>query len=195
MTGPLEAFLEALNSSEEAAEHAAQDFARLPVSERLAALDDLTGLLAHPQPDRRWWAVRLLSEVSPEAALPPLLSALQDTDASVRQCAALGLRQRPDPSAVFPLIAALEDADVLTAQLAGQALTAIGPPAVEPLIACLPSLSPRSRPLGVRALAEARDPRAIPALFAALEDASLLVEYWANEGLERLGVGMVFFAP
>lgn len=195
MTGPLEAFLEALGCGEEAAERAAQDFAQLPVLERRAALEALTVLLAHPHPEERWWAVRLLSEVAHEAVLPLLLAALQDPDACVRQCAALSLRQRPDPSAVFPLIAALEDADMLTAQLAGRALTAIGLPAVEPLIARLPSLPQRSRPLGLRALAELCDPRAITALFAALEDDSLLVEYWANEGLERLGVGMVFFAP
>lgn len=195
MTDPLEIFLEALGRGEEFAEQAAQDFARLPVSERLAALEALADLMADPQPDQRWWAVRLLNEVPHEAVLPLLLIALQDPDASVRQCAALSLRQRPTSSAVLPLIAALHDADLLTAQLAGQALAAIGPPAVEPLIACLPGLLSSRRLLGMRALAELSDSRAIPALFAALEDDSLLVGYWANEGLERLGMGMAFFAP
>jgi HEAT repeat protein len=45
-----------------------------------------------------------------------------------------------------------------------------------------------------RALASIGDTRAIPALFDALDDSALL-EYWANEGLERMGVGMCFFSP
>jgi HEAT repeat protein len=47
----------------------------------------------------------------------------------------------------------------------------------------------------VRALSNINDPQAIPPLLAALNDTSRIVEYWAEHGLERLGVGMVFFNP
>ena len=42
---------------------------------------------------------------------------------------------------------------------------------------------------------EAADTRAIPALFKALEDESAIAQYWADEGLERMGVGQVYFKP
>jgi hypothetical protein len=32
-------------------------------------------------------------------------------------------------------------------------------------------------------------------MFAALNEDSALIEYWANEGLDRMGVGMKLFAP
>jgi len=32
-------------------------------------------------------------------------------------------------------------------------------------------------------------------LMKALEEDSALMEFWAQEGLERLGVGMLFFKP
>jgi hypothetical protein len=36
---------------------------------------------------------------------------------------------------------------------------------------------------------------AIPALFAALDDPSAAVTYYAEEALARMGVGMVYFEP
>jgi len=53
----------------------------------------------------------------------------------------------------------------------------------------------RVRVEAVRAFAKIGDPRAIPALFEALDEGSALIEYWANEGLEKMGVGMVFYKP
>jgi HEAT repeat protein len=47
----------------------------------------------------------------------------------------------------------------------------------------------------VRALALNQDPDAIPPLYAALEDSSSMVEHWAVDGLERRGLGMVYFPP
>jgi HEAT repeat protein len=46
-----------------------------------------------------------------------------------------------------------------------------------------------------RALALIGDTAAIPALFRALDDESAIVAHWADEGLERLGVGQVYFRP
>ena len=48
----------------------------------------------------------------------------------------------------------------------------------------------------IKALAEIKDPRCIEAFFLAIQNGdSPLVEYWADQGLERLGVGMSFFKP
>jgi HEAT repeat protein len=46
-----------------------------------------------------------------------------------------------------------------------------------------------------RALALIGDSRAIPVLFEALDDQSAYVGFWSDEGLDRMGVGMVFFKP
>jgi hypothetical protein len=32
-------------------------------------------------------------------------------------------------------------------------------------------------------------------LFEELDDSSALIEYWASEGLEKMGVGLVYFKP
>ena len=93
------------------------------------------------------------------------------------------------------LIHALHDPDPLAARLAGDALTAIGGPAVQRCWRLLRAVLLSVRLLAIRTLACIQDPGAIPALFSALDDSSMLVEYWANEGLERMGVGMVFFKP
>ena len=53
----------------------------------------------------------------------------------------------------------------------------------------------RARINAARALAEMRVEAAIPILFEALDDPLSIVVYWAEEGLERLGVGMTFFKP
>jgi HEAT repeat protein len=79
--------------------------------------------------------------------------------------------------------------------LAGDALVAIGSPAVPALLEVLQAGVHPARLEAVRALARIGDERAIPALFTALDDSSALIEYWANEGLERMGVGMVFYRP
>jgi HEAT repeat protein len=93
------------------------------------------------------------------------------------------------------LIAALQDNDRLLARLAGDALIAIGEPAVEALLAVFRDGDLPPRLDAARALALIGDRRAIPALFEALDGDSSLIAYWAETGLERMGVGMVFFQP
>ena len=116
-------------------------------------------------------------------------------NATRRQCAAVGVRLRPDAGAVLPLVALLEDSDHLCAELAANALVEIGAPAVTALIDVLSGGSRPARLQAARALAQIGDQRAIPALFAVLDEDSALLEYWAAEGLERMGVGMAFFSP
>lgn len=159
------------------------------------ALPILADLLSDPQPDKRWWAVRVLAEINHPQVAPLLLAALHDADVSVRHCAALALRQQPAPQAIPALIAALESDDPLLARLAGDALIAIGGEAVPPLLEIMQNGPRPARLEAVRALAKIRDHRAILALFTASEDDSALIEYWAEEGLEQMGVGMTFFKP
>ncbi len=158
-------------------------------------LPALAERLSNPEADVRWWAVRGLAEVQDESVPELLLKALADPDVGVRWCAGLALRRRPSEQAVPALVDALADGQTLTRRLAGDALVAIGSPAVEQLLGVLQNGVHVARLEAARALAKIADTRTIPALFAALDDNSALIEYWANEGLEKMGVGMVFYRP
>jgi HEAT repeat protein len=171
------------------AEAAVREFTSRPS----VALPVLRALLSDSDPDVRWWAARALAEIR-DPQVPELLrSALRDADVSVRQCAALGLREQATPRAIQDLIALLNDEDRLLARLAADALIAIGAEAVPALLEVLQNGPQTGRLEAVRALARIGDQRAIATLFTALDDPSAIVEYWADEGLERMGIGMVFF--
>jgi HEAT repeat protein len=159
------------------------------------ALDPLILISHSPDPDRRWWAVRCLAELDLPASRACLRAALHDDAASVRECAALGLRQSPSTEAIPDLTWALNSRDLLLVRLAADALAACGPTAIPALADAALSSNPAIRIEAVRALASTNDPGAIPALFRALEDRSTLVGHWAEQGLDRLGMGMVYFRP
>ena len=186
---------ELVSGDDERAEAAALCMAELPAAQCQEALQALSDLLHKGDEDGRWWAVRALAELPAAEAAGLLITALGDRACSVRQCAALGLRLRPDPRAIPDLLAALGDPDSLLAALAADALTAIGAPAVPGLLAVLQQGNNQARLEAVRALAEIGDERAIPDLFASLDEDSAMMEYWASEGLERMGVGMAYFFP
>jgi hypothetical protein len=40
-----------------------------------------------------------------------------------------------------------------------------------------------------------QEPETIAALFRAIDDPSSIVSHWAEQGLEDLDIGMVFFEP
>jgi HEAT repeat protein len=159
------------------------------------AVKPLQERLSHPEVEVRWWAVRALAEIHDERISELLAQALADPDKSVRWCAGLALRKNPSPEAGLALIGLLAEKDALTRRLAGDALVAIGSQAVPQLLEAMQHGDPSVRIETVRALAKIGDQSAIPALFEALEDGSALVEYWASEGLEKMGVGMVFYKP
>ena len=73
--------------------------------------------------------------------------------------------------------------------------TRIGPPAVPALIAALQEGEILTRAGAARALSIIQSKDAIPALCAALDDSSAIVTYYAEEALERMGVGLVLFRP
>lgn len=144
--------------------------------------------------DARWWAVRALAEFRGEEAVKALIEALRDPEPSVRQGAALALRKQAARQSVPALVAALDDPDYLTGHLSVDALVAVGEEAVPALMEVMETGSHAARVNAVRALAMIGDQRAIPVLFKALEGGPVM-QHWAEEGLERMGVGMMFFKP
>ena len=197
MADELADLLNRLSADDDTARQAAEQIATYGE----AALTALQPLLSHEQADLRWWAVRTCANIQDGADITPvLIQAMRDPDPAVRQCAALGLQQRPDDRAVPALIAVLSDPDSLVARLAANALAATGAAAVPELIHLLENdqvdeINSKARLEAIRALALTGDTRSIPTLFNALDSDSALMEYWASEGLDRMGVGMAFFKP
>lgn len=158
-------------------------------------VEPLQQRLFNPETEVRWWAVRALAVIDDQRVPSLLVNALSDPDKSVRWCAGLALRTHPLEQAALALIARLSDQDTLTRRLAGDALVAIGGSIVPQLIDVMQHGVHLTRLEAVRALAKIGDQRCIPALFEGLDDGSALIEYWASEGLEKMGVGMVFYKP
>lgn len=184
---------ELLSGDDERAEKAAHAL----MQNQQAALPELYKLLESPDPDQRWWAVRTLAGCEPTQQITrSLLAALDDSSSEVRQSAALGLCHQPTPEAIPALIRSLDDPDPMLASLAGNALSLLKAAAVPALMDALDQQhSPTARREIVRALAEIGDPRAIPALMKSIESDSALLQYWAEHGLEKLGLGMIFVKP
>jgi HEAT repeat protein len=159
------------------------------------ALHALDALRASSDVEARWWAVRALAEFSAGQAAPRLAAALDDSDLAVRQCAALGLSQRPGVEAIPALAQALASPDSLLARLAANALAAAGPHGTPALTAILEDQNHPGRMEAARALALAADPQAIPILYKVCDEGSAWMEYWAGVGLDRMGVGMMYFKP
>ena len=64
------------------------------------ALPALFKLLDESDPNKRWWAIRVLSAI-PDPEVPERLrQALSDPDYTIRQCAALGLSQQPSVNTI-----------------------------------------------------------------------------------------------
>jgi HEAT repeat protein len=159
-----------------------------------AALPALLELTRSESEDLRWWAVRALA-ASPHTQTGNLLPLLNDSAPQVRAATALALGLHPDESAVSALIHALADEDAMTANLAGNALVKIGAPAVDDLIGVMKEAPLSLRIIALRTLAEIRDHRSIPVLMQSMNEESAVLQYWAQTGLERLGLDMVYIKP
>jgi HEAT repeat protein len=146
--------------------------------------------------DARWWAVRALA-ASSHTQSEHLIPLLDDPAFDVRAAAALALCHHPHEDAIPALIKTLADEDSITAGLAATALVKIGKPATESLIEVFAGAKTniRARCVALRALGEIRDHRAIPVLMKAMSEESAVLEYWAQIGLERLGLDMVYIKP
>jgi HEAT repeat protein len=160
-----------------------------------AVLPPLRDLLADADPDRRWWAARALAAVGTLAAQEQLVTVLADPDPDVRACAAQGLGDLRAGEAVAGLVRCLADAAPLVSRVAADSLARIGSPAVPALIAALQAEETLVRAGAARALSIVRPEEAVTALCAALDDPCAIVTYYAEEALERMGVGLVLFYP
>jgi HEAT repeat protein len=158
------------------------------------ALPALLELTRSELEDHRWWAVRALA-ASPHTRAASLIPLLNDPMPQVRAATALALGHHPAEAAIPALIRALGDEDSITAGLAGNALMKIGSPAVTVLIEVMKEAPLSVRILALRTLAEIRDHRAIPVLMKSMNEESAVLQYWAQTGLERLGLDMVYIKP
>jgi len=156
------------------------------------AIPSLLELTRSINVDIRWWALRTLagSPLCQTEWLVPFLS--NDPAPEVRQCAALGLAGKPDESAIQPLVQALNDEDNMVGSLAMNALVKIGKDAVPSLIEIATNEKQSARIHAIRALAEIKDHRAIPIMMKVMQEDSALLQHWAKEGLDRLGLDMVY---
>lgn len=187
----LQDLLDDLTSGDEARAEAAVPALLALDAEAISALLELT---RSTDVDSRWWALRTLA-ASPHCRTEWLVPFLSDLTPEVRQCAALGLAGKPDESATRALVGALRDDDSMVASLAVNALVKIGGPAVPALIEAVKHGQQSQRIHALRALAEIRDHRAIPVMMQVMQGESALLQHWAQEGLERLGLDMVYIKP
>jgi HEAT repeat protein len=183
---------ELVSGNDECAERAAIQFSAFGST----GINALKPLLISNETDVRWWAVRALAGFEQlDEIIPELVAALEDESDEVRQAAAMALCHHPWPQAVPPLIQALSDPDTMTARLASNALARIGLEATPALLDVLKTGKGSARLEAARALAEIKDPRAIPGLMQALETDSALLQYWVGNGLDKLGLGMIYLKP
>ena len=181
---------ELTSGDDERAENSIPDI----VEAGIAAVPALLDLTRSENVDSRWWAVRALA-ASPHTRTSDLIPALSDSNPEVRAAAALALSHHPGEEAVPALTQSLGDSDPLTAGLAANALVKIGKAAVPGLIEAAKDGEQGIRILALRALSELRDHRAIPVMMKCIQEDSAVLGYWAQMGLERLGLDMVYIKP
>ena len=156
------------------------------------AISSLLDMTKSEDMDSRWWALRTLAQ-SPLCRTEWLIPFLEhDPAPEIRQCAALGLGGKSDESAIRPLVQALNDEDRMVGNLAMHALVKIGSEAVPSLIEAMKVEKQSARIHALRALAEIKDHRAIPIMMKVMQEDSALLQHWAKEGLDRLGLDMVY---
>lgn len=182
--------VELLSGEETHAEQAVTGLIALDTQARPALLDAARSADA----DGRWWLVRTLAELPCMRPLD-LVPFLEDAAPEVRQAAALGLGANPSEEAIPGLVRALYDPDSMVAALAANALGRAGTTSTPALLEVMESAPQIVRILAMRALSELKDHRAIPAMMKALDEDSALIQHWAREGLERLGLNMIFMKP
>lgn len=187
MTDP---FAELISGDDERAENAIPAIVKLGA----AAIPLLLELTRSDDIDSRWWAVRALA-ASPHVQTSDLVPFLGDSNPEIRAAAGLGLSHHPGVDALPALIQTLGDSDQLTAGIAANALVKLGKPAVESLIEAARQGDPKIRILALRALTELKDHRAIPVMMKCIEEDSAVLGYWAQKGLDRLGLDMVYIKP
>ncbi|MCH7662423.1 MAG: HEAT repeat domain-containing protein [Chloroflexi bacterium] len=159
------------------------------------AIIKLSQLLENTDPDIRWWAVRSLAEFQVGKTTELIINALEDDNSDVIQCALVAIRNRPDSASIPALTRFLGNENRLLSRLAMDALVAIGKDVTPSLLQILENGDHLARLAAVQALAMTGDYASVSTLFHHLNSDSAIIDYWANEGLKNMGIGMSFFEP
>lgn len=151
-------------------------------------------LCAAPDPDVRWWAARALAHCGEALALPALLPLLADVAPTVRAVAALAggqIAQRlpPTPPDLLSRLAdLLADEAGSVRQAAADALICCGNAAVPTLAQVVQGEHQGARTRAAYALSKIATMPAAGVLYRCLNDSNYLVQSYAYETLERLGL-------
>jgi HEAT repeat protein len=192
MSEPLQTFLQALDAGDDAkAEEAATALAGVGDT----AIPALQSIMKAPDPHRRWWGPRALAALGTDAAIDLIIASLEDPDPDVRACAVVALSKLTPHRAIISLVIRLSDSSAYVSRLAADALAQFGRPAVGALIDALEEGDTAARAGAARALCAIQAEEAIPALYEALDDPSAIVTHYAEEALEKLGMGVILFRP
>jgi HEAT repeat protein len=177
-----------LYGDDDQADAAVQCLKLMDAAEKQEILEGLSARLLHQEnnPDQRWWMIRALAEIPGEYARYLLRTSMSDNDPGVRQCAALGLRKARHPDDTAVLTAAISDPDSLCADLAADSLIVIGEAAAPGLVETYRQGDLLTRQRAVRALALIGRPEERHVFETAARDASDVVRYWGETGLDAL---------
>ncbi|MBM4031057.1 MAG: HEAT repeat domain-containing protein, partial [Planctomycetes bacterium] len=168
-----------------------------------AAAEHLIRSLYDIRTDVRLAAIEALGEIADPAATEPLIACLREEGWALRKAAAEALAKLADPKAIPRLIESLADADRSVALAAATTLGALGPTALQPLLASLRQSTPSSPPTPntqhptpssfartreglAHALGYLGDRRAAAPLRALLADPAPMVRLAAADALCRL---------
>ncbi|MBN1317115.1 MAG: HEAT repeat domain-containing protein [Anaerolineales bacterium] len=186
-----------LNNGDEAQkEEAALELINAADSDAGTIISELGAVLENGDEDARWWAARALAGIYHPQAARLLLAALSDPDEDIRVCAIMGLGEHKGGGAVDQLLNLMRESSEYVARHIGDALSKIGEEAAPGLIAALEDERIIVRVQAARSLVRIESQQAIPALIKALDDPEPIVEHYAWEALQRMGVGVtVFFRP
>jgi HEAT repeat protein len=157
----------------------------------LGDLETLANLLAEdPVPDVRAAAASALAAIQDSTAVPGLIEALADDDASVCSSAARALSHFDDQRVVEPLIALLDNKSEGMREVVAKLLGQMGERrAVEPLIRALDDKVRAVRCEAARSLKKLGDQRAAEPLIRCLEDQDDVFWEWAAIALVELDPG------
>jgi Uri superfamily endonuclease len=148
----------------------------------------LRPLLADTDEDLRWWTVQVLLATGRAQAASLLVHMLSDRDDAVRGSAVLALGLMGSVEAVEALANLMDDDSGWLRQLAALGLALIGEPAVPVLQEALQSTEEGLRVRASYALSRIRSPTATGSLLRALNDPNYVVNAYAQEALERMGL-------
>jgi HEAT repeat protein len=144
--------------------------------------------------DQRWWAVRALACHGSAEAIPVLVNALGDNDASVRAVAALSLGDlyRACPGAIESTLGQvatlLGDEEGFVRQAAADGLALCGDAAVNLLSALLQVPHGGARARAAYTLRKIATMKAAAVLYTYLNDPNHLVRAYAYEALDEMGL-------